>query len=155
MNFGRIAFLGLLLLTLLLLFAVFQGAIVTKGDGEARAALLSVVTAAEYFDSEFEFCQGPIKVLENGRKIRFQQGKIGKEISLRPRKDGLFELFVDGRAKDGVLLREGLFEYFANKKDKCHTLRFTFWGTDTNCQTSLPFVVVKSVPMVSQEAKNG
>lgn len=152
MNFGRTILVGLALLVLLLLTAIFQGAIASKSDEAATSALLSVVTTAEFIDSEFEFCQAPIEISDHGRKIRYQQGKLAKEIFIRPRPDGLFELIVDGKAKKNTLLRDALFEQFKSDEGQTHTLRFTFWGTDSRSVTALPFVVVKSLQSADLEA---
>ena len=154
MSSGRTILMGLSLLVLLLLIALFQGAISSKNDEAATSALLSVVATAEFIDSEFEFCQEPIEISNHGRKVKYQKGEVAKELSLRPRRDGLFELIVDGKAMSNVLLRDALFEQFKSKKGKPHTLRFTFWGTDVDSETALPFVVVKSLKSTELEVSH-
>ena len=154
MSFGRTILMGLALLVLLLLFALFQGAISSRNDEAATSALLSVVATAEFIDCEFEFCQEPIEISSYGRKIKYQHGKVAKELFVRPRRDGLFELIVDGKAMGNILLRDALFEQFKGKKGKTHSLRFTFWGTDDDCETALPFVVVKSLQSAELEVSH-
>ena len=145
MTFSRILFVGLFLLIVLVLVAVFQGGIMTKGDKGRDFALMSVVTTAELLEGELESASLPITIGENGRQIQFKQQKRQRVIKVLRGQDGLFRLVIDEKPVPNILLGDLLFESQQTIDGRALVLRASIWGTEPSDKTRLPFVVIKSI----------